>query len=87
MVAFLELTLPFVFVMCTLYANMRSRATPRYVGLSQKAFDKIFHPELLLKLWSSCITGNAWLWLEVKVGSVSKSMVKVRSIDGFFFGI
>lgn len=29
----------------------------------QKAFDKVSHPELLLKLWTTGITGDLWKWL------------------------
>ena len=34
-----------------------------YLDIS-KAFDSVSHPELLLKLWSSGITGNLWLWFK-----------------------
>lgn len=30
----------------------------------KKAFDKVSHPELLLKLWSSGITGNLWRFFQ-----------------------
>ena len=35
----------------------------------QKAFDKVSHPELLLKLWSIGITGGLWKWFRSYLSS------------------
>ena len=44
----------------------------------RKAFDKVSHPELLLKLWTSGITGNLWLWFKAYLSNRQQCV----SIDG-----
>ena len=38
----------------------------------RKAFDRVPHNELLLKLWNSGITGNCWYWIQEYLSNRSR---------------
>ena len=71
------------------YGSSRSKSQLDVIYLDfKKAFDSVSHNELLVKLWSSGITGNLWLWFKaylsnrsqcVTINSHSSSLLPVLS--------